>query len=58
MKEALKQYQVAEPVIKGILIGTRRDDPHGGMYEAEAIKSTACTHSNVTSKIDLPRADR
>lgn len=29
MKEALSIYQGAEPEVKAILVGTRRDDPHG-----------------------------
>lgn len=31
MKEALSMYQQAEPEVKAILVGTRRDDPHGGV---------------------------
>lgn len=30
MKEALSIYQRAEPDVKAILMGTRRNDPHGG----------------------------
>lgn len=30
MKEALSIYQRADPGVKAILMGTRRDDPHGG----------------------------
>jgi hypothetical protein len=32
MKEALSIYQRAEPDMKAILVGTRKDDPHGGAY--------------------------
>ena len=38
MKEALSIYQQAEPDVKAILVGTRRDDPHGG----------ACSIPNMT----------
>jgi FAD synthetase len=31
MKEALSIYQRAEPDVKAILVGTRRDDPHGSV---------------------------
>ena len=31
MKEALSMYQQADPDVKAILVGTRRDDPHGGV---------------------------
>jgi FAD synthetase len=31
MKQALMQYKEQEPNVKSILLGTRRDDPHGGM---------------------------
>jgi len=30
MKEALEAYKTRHPRIEGILIGTRRTDPHGG----------------------------
>jgi len=30
MKEALNQYKEREPGVTSILVGTRRDDPHGG----------------------------
>jgi FAD synthetase len=29
MKEALQQYKEREPGVMSILVGTRRDDPHG-----------------------------
>jgi len=32
MKEALSIYQRADPEVKAILLGTRRDDPHGSVY--------------------------
>lgn len=32
MRQALEMYKVQFPDINGILIGTRRTDPHGGMY--------------------------
>jgi len=38
MKEALSIYQRAEPGVKAILVGTRRDDPHG----------SACSIPNMT----------
>ena len=30
MKKALQIYKERFPVIEGILVGTRRNDPHGG----------------------------
>lgn len=30
MKKALEEYHTQKPDIKAILVGTRRDDPHGG----------------------------
>ena len=32
MRRALEAYKVAFPHIEAILVGTRRDDPHGGEY--------------------------
>jgi hypothetical protein len=32
MKEALEIYQRVDPDVKAILVGTRRDDPHGSAY--------------------------
>jgi hypothetical protein len=39
MKDALKQYKEREPGITCILVGTRRDDPHGGKY---------CEHTQIS----------
>ncbi|KIM22889.1 hypothetical protein M408DRAFT_332660 [Serendipita vermifera MAFF 305830] len=33
MKEALQQYKTIDPKIKNILVGTRRDDPHGASLQ-------------------------
>lgn len=30
MKNALEEYHTQKPDIKAIMVGTRRDDPHGG----------------------------